>query len=75
MTKRPDLQQVINYIHQASNIIRSCDEDISFIPTDTELQLFTHLKAEIHDLYDDLYNVHYIVEERKRNNNIEQATK
>ena len=75
MTKRPDLQQVINYIHQASNIIRSCDEDTSYIPTDTELQLFMHLKSEIYSLYEDLYNVHYIVEERKRNNNIEQVLK
>ena len=70
MKNRPDLQQVINYIHQASNIIRSCDEDISYIPTDTELQLFTHLKSEIHNLYDDLYNVYYILEERKINSKI-----
>ena len=75
MKNRPDLQQVINFIHQASNIVRRCDEDISFIPTDAELQLFTHLKSEIHDLYDDLYNVHYILEERKRQNDIKQATK
>ena len=66
MKNRPDLQQVINFIHQASNIIRSCNEDISYTPTDAELQLFTHLKAEIHDLYDDLYNVHYTLQERKR---------
>ena len=75
MKNRPDLQQVINFIHQASNIIRRCDEDISFIPTDTELQLLTHLKSEIYNLYDDLYNVHHIAEERKRQNDITQATK
>ena len=72
MKKRPDLQQVINYIHQAANIVRRCDEDISYIPTDTELQLFTHLKSEIYSLYDDLHNVHYIVEERK---NLKEAKK
>ena len=75
MKKRPDLQQVINFIHQASNIIRSCDEDISYIPTESELQLLTHLKSEIYSLYDDLYNVHYILEERKRQNDIRKATK
>ena len=75
MKKRPDLQQVINFIHQASNIIRSCDEDISYIPAESELQLLTHLKSEIHNLYGDLYNVHYILEERKRRSDIRQVKK